>query len=315
MIISIGKVKSIHMLKVFSAAAHYGSFTACGQRLHMTQSAVSQQVKRLEELVGSELFFRQARGVRLTDQGRLLLQQIGPLISIVNNGQEKKPEETFVIRMAMSTIIAEQWVPMYLPMFRRLFHNFKLCVLESSLNDNEFDSADISLIQVNVIEERFIDESWCFCDRDEMVAVCSPEYLEMIKIDAKNWLEKSCLLESHSSSRENGGLSWDAWLAAQGKLGNQSDEIVLFESSSLSLQAAKASCGAALASLAEVSCDLRDRTLVVLPGRPVPAARSYYIKVRETSDYRHQQALDWLRKSIYATVQGTVHSSQLVDAI
>ena len=57
MIISIGKVKSIHMLKVFSAAAHYGSFTACGQRLHMTQSAVSQQVKRLEELVGSELFF------------------------------------------------------------------------------------------------------------------------------------------------------------------------------------------------------------------------------------------------------------------
>jgi len=315
MIISIGKVKSIHMLKVFAAAAHYGSFTASGQRLHMTQSAVSQQIKRLEELVGSELFFRQARGVRLTDQGRLLLQQVTPLISIVNDDQEKGSENTPVIKMAMSPVIAEQWVSTYLPLFRKLFHSFRLCVLESSINNDEHDEADIKLIQVHVNDERFIDESWCFCSRDEMVAVCSPQYLEMIKVDAMNWVEKSCLLESHCHIKGNRGLSWDAWLAAQGKLGAQSDEIVVFESNSLSLQAAKANCGAALASLAEISCDLRDKSLVVLPGCPVPATSSYYIKMRDASDYRHQQALEWLRKSIYATVQGAVHSGQLVDAV
>ncbi|MFJ9695657.1 LysR family transcriptional regulator [Kitasatospora sp. NPDC101183] len=60
-------------LDVFRTVAHLGSFTAAGERLGYTQSAVSRQIAGLEAELGAPLFDRLARGVRLTDHGRTLL--------------------------------------------------------------------------------------------------------------------------------------------------------------------------------------------------------------------------------------------------
>ncbi|NUU21735.1 MAG: LysR family transcriptional regulator [Streptomycetaceae bacterium] len=60
-------------LRVFLTVAETGSFTAAGTGLGFTQSAVSRQVSALEDEVGSPLFDRLARGVRLTDAGHALV--------------------------------------------------------------------------------------------------------------------------------------------------------------------------------------------------------------------------------------------------
>ncbi|MET8544329.1 LysR family transcriptional regulator [Kitasatospora sp. NPDC004799] len=60
-------------LDVFRTVAHLGSFTAAGERLGFTQSAVSRQIATLEGELGTQLFDRLARGVRLTEHGRALL--------------------------------------------------------------------------------------------------------------------------------------------------------------------------------------------------------------------------------------------------
>ena len=57
-------------LRAFEAAARHGSFTLAGRDLHVTQAAVSQQVRLLEERLGFALFRRHANGLELTDQGR-----------------------------------------------------------------------------------------------------------------------------------------------------------------------------------------------------------------------------------------------------
>jgi len=62
-----------HGLRVFIEVARLGSFTAAGQSLDYTQSAVSRQISALEDEVGVVLFDRLARGVRLTEPGRYLL--------------------------------------------------------------------------------------------------------------------------------------------------------------------------------------------------------------------------------------------------
>lgn len=62
-----------HGLRVFVEVARLGSFTAAGQSLDYTQSAVSRQISVLEDEVGVALFDRLARGVRLTEPGRYLL--------------------------------------------------------------------------------------------------------------------------------------------------------------------------------------------------------------------------------------------------
>lgn len=61
------------LLRAFVAIAESGSFTAAAGRVHRTQSAVSMQIKRLEEQLGRELFDRDGRGVTLTRDGELLL--------------------------------------------------------------------------------------------------------------------------------------------------------------------------------------------------------------------------------------------------
>ena len=61
------------LLRTFTAIVDTGSFTAAADRVHRTQSAVSMQMKRLEELLGRPLFQRQGRGAVLTPDGELLL--------------------------------------------------------------------------------------------------------------------------------------------------------------------------------------------------------------------------------------------------
>ncbi len=63
----------VGQLKMFTAVAEDKSFTAAAERLHVSQSAVSRQLKLLEEELGTLLFHRGKRGASLTDSGRILL--------------------------------------------------------------------------------------------------------------------------------------------------------------------------------------------------------------------------------------------------
>ena len=71
-------------LRVFHAVAEAGSFTRAGDILHLSQSAVSQQIRALEESLGSPLFTRQARSVKLTQAGNVLLPYARQIIAKVD---------------------------------------------------------------------------------------------------------------------------------------------------------------------------------------------------------------------------------------
>src|SRR5687767_10194899 len=63
----------LNALRAFEASARHLSFTRAGLELHVTQAAVSHQVKGLEEILGLRLFRRLPRGLALTDEGAALL--------------------------------------------------------------------------------------------------------------------------------------------------------------------------------------------------------------------------------------------------
>ncbi|KAA6489642.1 LysR family transcriptional regulator [Agrobacterium rhizogenes] len=63
----------ISLIRTFAAVADHGSMTIAANTLHMTQGAVSQQIKRLEDALGCALFEREKRGLRLTNAGERLL--------------------------------------------------------------------------------------------------------------------------------------------------------------------------------------------------------------------------------------------------
>ncbi|HUG61881.1 MAG TPA: LysR substrate-binding domain-containing protein [Methylomirabilota bacterium] len=75
-------VLDLDQLRTFVAIAEMGSFTAAGEVVHKTQSAVSMQMRRLEERVGRPIFTRDGRQSRLTEDGRRLLEYAHRMIRL-----------------------------------------------------------------------------------------------------------------------------------------------------------------------------------------------------------------------------------------
>ncbi|ALN75062.1 LysR family transcriptional regulator [Aureimonas sp. AU20] len=71
----------IALLRTFATVADQRSMTRASERLHLTQGAISQQIARLEGMVGDALLLRDPRGLRLTPAGERLLRRVRPLIA------------------------------------------------------------------------------------------------------------------------------------------------------------------------------------------------------------------------------------------
>ena len=76
-------------LRAFVAVAESGNFTRAAERLHLTQPAVSMQVRRLEESIGRSLFERNAQFVRLTDDGEALLGFAREVLEIIGRARRQ----------------------------------------------------------------------------------------------------------------------------------------------------------------------------------------------------------------------------------
>lgn len=131
----------LNVLRGFEAAARLGSFHQAAQELHLTQSAISQQIRSLEELLGQPLFHRQGRSVALTDAGQDLLETTQSVLLQLAMGiqrleQYRKPNQ---LVLNTSTAIARHWLLPRLGAFHRLHPDIDLWLFTS---DEEPDMAE-----------------------------------------------------------------------------------------------------------------------------------------------------------------------------
>ena len=82
------KMPPLEWIRAFEAAARCGSFTAAAAEIGLTQSAVSQRIGHLEELLGSALFHRQARSISLTIEGEAWLPHVRASLDNLRNSSE-----------------------------------------------------------------------------------------------------------------------------------------------------------------------------------------------------------------------------------
>lgn len=109
----------IDLLRAFVTVAETGGFTSAGDVLGRTQSAVSQQIRRLEGIVGQGLLVRTSRAVRLTPDGEALLAHAHRIIGLNDEimRRMKAPPITGALRLGVS----EDFVPHQLPRILRRF--------------------------------------------------------------------------------------------------------------------------------------------------------------------------------------------------
>jgi DNA-binding transcriptional LysR family regulator len=97
-------------LRYFVAVADAGTFTHAAERMYVAQPTLSQQIRRLEELVGTPLLQRRREGVRLTEAGSVLLEESRAVLSLIDHGVSRTRQAAGVGRPRLRFV-----VPPYLP--------------------------------------------------------------------------------------------------------------------------------------------------------------------------------------------------------
>ena len=119
------------LLRAFIAVAECGGFRRAADRLHLTQSTVSQQIRRLEEETGRPLFHRTTREVTLTDEGEMLLGDARRLLQLEEAARLRiaAPRLSGLVRLGAVEEVASGPLPPALGRFARLHPDVRLEVL------------------------------------------------------------------------------------------------------------------------------------------------------------------------------------------
>ena len=151
-------------VKTFHAAAETGSLTAAAELLRISQSAVSRQITALEESLDTPLFHRHARGLTLTEQGRILYNTAHEMAHKVALAQasvidsRNKPQGT--LRVSTPISLGSNWLTSVLPEFIEAYPEIDVqLVLEDEEHDLSTFEVDCALrpwpsTQGDVIERR-----------------------------------------------------------------------------------------------------------------------------------------------------------------
>jgi len=123
-------------LKVFRAVTEHLSFRKAGEALHLTQPAVTLQIKALEDELGAKLFERSAYGVRITETGKLLLEYAEQMHRLASEAEGRlaalKGEVAGDLILGASTTIAQYVLPALLAEFSRAYSAIRLHVFSEN---------------------------------------------------------------------------------------------------------------------------------------------------------------------------------------
>ncbi|KPN63288.1 transcriptional regulator, LysR family [Aliiroseovarius crassostreae] len=167
-------------LRIFHAVADAGSLTHAGDALHLSQSAVSRQIRALEESLNATLFHRHARGLILTEQGELLFEATNAmnhrLEAAVARIRDSKEEVYGELRVTTTTAFGSLWLAPRLPKFYEKYPDLTIdLMLEERVLDLPMREADVAIrmkepSQADLIRKRLMDV--------HMRLYASPGYLE-----------------------------------------------------------------------------------------------------------------------------------------
>ena len=137
-------------LRIFHAVADAGSLTHAGDTLHLSQSAVSRQIRALEESFNATLFHRQARGLILTEQGELLFdatKSMNKRLEAASARIKDSEEEVFgELRVTTTTGFGTLWLAPRLPKLYEKYPDLKIdLMLEERVLDLPMREADIAI--------------------------------------------------------------------------------------------------------------------------------------------------------------------------
>ncbi len=273
----------LNALRAFEAAGRHLNFRAAADELFVTQSAVAQQVRMLEEHIGFPLFQRLPRGVALTSQGSVYFAEVTRAFKILDKATAQLLREPKTVTISVTPTFATKLLLPRLSALTAAVPDAELrTVATESIADFDRDQVDIAVRLTRPPFPAAFETYLLF--KQTLVAVASPHLMvnRELPISTEALQEMPLLHDSHHH--------WPRFFGTTDKLAG-----AVFNQTALALDAALAGQGVAIACQAFVQADLNAGRLVQVSESTLTIEPDYYLvrKKSVTSTPTVDAVWDW----------------------
>jgi LysR family glycine cleavage system transcriptional activator len=292
------RLPSLNGLRAFEAAARHLSFTQAAAELNVTQTAISHQIKRLEEELGVRLFIRQNRALALTPQAKEYLPGIRAAFNDLRLATDRllRRDDDHVLTVSTLASLAAKWLLPRLTAFQESHPGIDVRITTSTaLVDFRTGGVDAA-IRYGRGQWPGLRADWLMAD--QLFPVCSPALLAGKKpLRKPEDLAEHVLLHSSAGNDDD----WRLWLTAAGLPTNLSRMPgVTFDLVFMTVQAAIDGVGVAMGRTSYVQDDIAKGRLVVPFDITLPVDAGFYLVSPEaTADSPKLSAFrNWLLETV-----------------
>ncbi|MFT4162005.1 LysR substrate-binding domain-containing protein [Shinella sp.] len=296
------RLPPLNPLRAFEATVRRGSVSAAARELNVTHGAISHQIRALEEALGTALFERGGKRLKLTPQGALLLPAVTNAFGEIAAATAlmKQPETRGDIAIACVPALLSLWLIPRLPSFTEHYPGVRL-KLTASNDPEHLRSLDTDVCVL------YGDGNWPDCwtrlwSNLQLFPVASPTLLN------SRPLRSVRDLADHTLFHGDDGREWNTWLAAADAIDMSRGPQHFMSDARLSTEAALHGQGIALGDTITASSLIARGDLVVPFGLTVPANHAFYVACRQAARQTPivKVFIDWL----FATLEETLPEPQ-----
>lgn len=255
----------LNALRAFEVSGRRLNFRIAAEELGVTQGAVAQQVRLLEDHLGVALFHRQARGLALTSQGARYFAEVGRAFDMLNKATAQLHTRTQAVTMSVTPTFATKQLIPQLSALKSALPGVELrTIATEAVSDFDRDQVDIAVRQTRPPFPAAFETHLLF--RQDLVLVASPHLLGDIRPPLTR--ERIGALPLLHDAHDH----WATFFDSHEKLAGP-----VFNQTTLALDAALAGQGVAIACHAFVQADLDAGRLVKICGAGFEVGSDFYL--------------------------------------
>lgn len=261
---------SLDLLKGFEAAARHLSFTRAAEELFLTQSAISREIKTLEDQLGQPLFTRVNRGLSLTGAGQELYRGVCEGLELIEAATRRAAglDEDRTLTVTTSVPLASLWLASRLPRFIARHRDVDVRIVAAD------KALDLARERIDLAIRRFPPDEVPPPHTPrlfpmEVFPVCAPSLMRdpIRALKGPSDLRYHVLLEFEPATARPAWLDWQGWMRAMKIEGLRPAGMLRFSHYDQLIEAALESAGIALGRYPHIARHLREGRLVVPFGR------------------------------------------------
>jgi LysR family glycine cleavage system transcriptional activator len=292
---------SLDILRGFESAARHLSFTGAGRELFVTQSAISRQIRMLEEHLGVKLFERRSRAIALTKAGEAYYREIAVALQQLSDATARvRATNERLVRVTTTVTVASLWLVPRLALFQRQFPSIPVHVhADNTVVDLRRGRFDVAL-RYTTAGEAGDDAVLLF--GETIAPVCSPALIAGRRVRAAADLLRFPLLHYEDPRAPTPWLSWEVWLETLREKVPVDAPSLSFSNYDQVVQAAIAGQGVALGRFPFLDADVSGGRLVkpLTTIAASPQNRAYWLLLSDSGAERAEVRtfVDWIMRGV-----------------